>query len=145
MKASEQCIAAIKQFEGLRLKAYKPVATEKYYTYGYGHCGPDVGANARITEDYADFLLRRDIRLVEAQIDGLWLTLTQGQMDALVSFVFNLGIGNLKKSTLLRKVKARRPTEEIQKEFQKWVYAGGKKLAGLVKRRAWEAKMWAVK
>ncbi|MCD8266220.1 MAG: lysozyme, partial [Prevotellaceae bacterium] len=68
---------------------------------------------------------------------------TQGQVDALTDFVFNLGIGNLKGSTLLKYITLGKPTADIQKEFERWVYCKGKKLGGLVTRRAWEARRWA--
>lgn len=136
------CIDAIKSFEGLRLKAYKPVPTEKFFTIGYGSCGPHVGRNMVIDESMATFLLRRDIAKVEGQLNALKLNITQSQFDALVDFVYNLGFAALQKSTLLKKIRAKRPNTEIQAEFRKWVYAGGKKLAGLIKRREWEAQMW---
>ncbi len=65
---------------------------------------------------------------------------TQGQFDALVSFVFNLGIGRLLHSTLLRVIRNGGSKSQIQREFKKWVYAGGKRLRGLEKRREWEAR-----
>jgi len=67
---------------------------------------------------------------------------TQGQFDALTDFIYNLGIGAFSKSTLLKYILAKRPTEQILNQFRRWVYAGGKKLKGLVKRREWECQMW---
>ena len=63
--------------------------------------------------------------------------------DALVDFAYNLGVGSLRSSTLLRKIKEGASTEDIQAEFRRWVYANGKVLKGLVKRREWEASRWA--
>jgi lysozyme len=60
-------------------------------------------------------------------------------MDALVSFAFNLGIGRLLRSTLLKKIRSRASMHQIRKEFMRWVYAGDVKLSGLEKRRQWEA------
>ncbi len=61
MKSSELLIKKIKEFEGLSLKAYKPVPTEKFYTIGYGHYGADVKKNQVITEKQAEELLRKDL------------------------------------------------------------------------------------
>jgi lysozyme len=67
--------------------------------------------------------------------------LTDGQFDALVSFTFNLGSGALQRSTLRRKVN-REEHEEVPREFLRWVWAGGRKLKGLVRRRAAEADLY---
>ena len=144
MKASKALIEKIKEFEGLRLRAYKPVLTEKNWTIGYGHSGADVGENMRITEDYASFLLGIDIARVEKQINALNLTFPQNRYDALVSFVFNVGMGNFKISTLYKKIRHGAPVPEVQKEFRRWVYANKKVLPGLVKRREYEASLWAM-
>lgn len=141
-KTSNDCIEAIKTFEGLRLEAYKPVPTEKHYTIGYGHYSDSIKKGARITRDYAEFLLRGDILKTERHINDLNLSIAPHQFDALVSFVFNLGIKNLVESTLLKKIRAKAPAEEIKAQFARWVYSNGKKLPGLVKRRAWEAEQW---
>ena len=63
--------------------------------------------------------------------------------EALVDFVFNLGIGALEGSTLLKKIRAGADAAEIQSEFRRWVYAGGEVQKGLVRRREWEAACWA--
>ena len=93
----------------------------------YSHCGG----------------VRGDLREVEAQVNYLGVCETQGQFAALVSFAFNLGIGNLRRSTLLKKIRHRAPTEQVQAEFRRWNKAGGKVLEGLVRRREWEARRWA--
>jgi lysozyme len=67
---------------------------------------------------------------------------TQGQFDALVSFVFNLGAERLKNSTLLRRIREGESRKAITQEWMRWVYADGNKLKGLEKRRAWEAKKY---
>lgn len=141
-RASNLLIQKIKEFEGLRLVAYKPTKAERWYTIGYGHSAGDVRAGMRITEEKAEELLRRDLFFVEKFINGIPKVQTQGQFDALVSFTYNVGIGKLKASTLLKKIMHDAPTAEIQREFMKWVYSGGKKLDGLVKRRRWEAERW---
>lgn len=141
-RASDTLISKLKAFEGLRLVAYKPTKAERWYTIGYGHSAGDVRAGMCITEDRAEELLRRDLYFVEKFVNGIPKVRTQGQFDALVSFTYNVGVGNLKKSTLLKKIMHDAPTAEIQREFMKWVYSGGKKLDGLVKRRRWEAERW---
>ena len=85
-------------------------------------------------------LLREDIERAAKQVLKLGVCRTQGQLDALTSFVFNLGIGQLRKSTLLRVIKRQGSDEEIRREFMRWVYAGGKKMPGLERRRSWEAE-----
>lgn len=142
MKTSDYAISKLKEFEGFRAKAYKPVATEKYYTIAYGHCGPDVGKNMTIDESMGVFLLRRDLAKFEKAVNGLKLELTQCQFDALVDFCYNLGFANLQSSTLLKYIKQGKPSADIQAQFKRWNKAGGRVLAGLTKRREWEANMW---
>lgn len=142
-RASDTLISKLKEFEGLRLVAYKPTKAERWYTIGYGHCAGDVKEEMIITEEEAEELLKRDLFFVEKFINGIPKVRTQGQFDALVSFTYNVGVGNLKRSTLLKKIMHDPSTEEIQREFMKWVYSGGKQLDGLVKRRRWEASRWA--
>lgn len=132
-------IDCIKQFEGLRTKAYKPVPSEKYYTIGYGHYGADVKPSMVISEQRAEELLRQDIAKFQSYVNNLGVCTTYPQFAALVDFAFNLGETKLQKSTLLKKIKAGAKESEIRYEFSRWVYSNGKKLAGLVKRREWEA------
>lgn len=143
-RASDTLIGKLKEFEGLRLVAYKPTKAERWYTIGYGHSAGDVRAGMRITEEKTEELLRRDLYFVEKFVNGIPKVQTQGQFDALVSFAYNVGVGNLKRSTLLKKIMHEAPTAEIQREFMKWVYSGGKQLAGLVKRRRWEAERYGL-
>ena len=142
-RASDTLISKLKEFEGLSLVAYKPTKAERWYTIGYGHSAGDVRAGMRINEEKAEELLRRDLFFVEKFINGIPKVKKQGQFDALVSFAYNVGVGNLKNSTLLKKIMHDAPTSEIQREFMKWVYSGRKRLDGLVKRRRWEAERWA--
>lgn len=145
MKASATLLTAIKKFEGISLKAYKPKGeknTGSRLTIGYGHLGARAGQT--ITEKEAEALLIADIEAVERQLARLPLAhLSQGQWDAVVDFCFNLGYRAFCASTLYRKITDRASVAEIQAEFRKWVYSGKRKLAGLVKRREWEAQMWA--
>lgn len=141
-RASKLLIQKLKEFEGLSLVAYKPTKAERWWTIGYGHSAGDVKEEMIITEEEAEELLKRDLFFVEKFINGIPKVRTQGQFDALVSFSYNVGVGNLKRSTLLKKIMHDAPTAEIQGEFMRWVYSGGKKLDGLVKRRRWEAQSW---
>lgn len=132
-------IDCIKQFEGLRTKAYKPVSSEKYYTIGYGHYGADVKWNMTITEQQAEELLRKDIAKFQSYVNNLGVCKRYSEFASIVDFVFNLGTNALATSTLLKKIRAKASEAEIRYQFSRWVYSGGKKLPGLVKRRAWEA------
>ena len=125
------------EFEGLRLKAYKDAAGVP--TIGYGHTH-NVRMGDRITSWYAKDLLSEDIAYFEDEVRKLNVVRTEGQLDALVSFSFNLGIDRLKKSTLLKVIREGGSKSQIKREFKRWVYADGKKLRGLERRREWEAK-----
>lgn len=137
MKTTERLLNQLMVMEGLRLEAYEDAAGVP--TIGYGHT-KDVRMGDRISEYWAKELLRDDIEVAEQQVKELGVARTEGQLDALTSFVFNLGIGRLKESTLLRVIREGGSKQQIRKEFKRWVYAGGKKLPGLVTRREWEAK-----
>jgi lysozyme len=140
MKSSISLINAIKGFEGLRLSSYK--CPKGWWTIGYGHTS-GVTESQTISRHQAEKLLKEDIESCEMEVESLGLTLTQGQYDALVDFVFNIGFGSLCASTLLRKIRSGAPTEEIQSEFKRWVYSGTTRLPGLVRRREWEAERYA--
>ena len=136
LTTSEELMKKIMEFEGCRLEAYFDEAG--VLTIGYGHT-KDVREGDRISEYWARELLREDIERAAKQVLKLGVCRTQGQLDALTSFVFNLGIGRLRKSTLLKVIKRQGSAADIKREFMRWVYAGGKKLSGLEKRREWEA------
>ena len=144
MNSSILLIEQIKKFEGLSLKAYKPVPTEKYYTIGYGHYSSGVKMGQTITMAQADALLRGDLLPCEKYVNSLKLDLTQNQFDALVDFAFNLGTTALAGSTLLKKIRSNSPLKEIQAEFRRWNKSKGKVLQGLVKRREYEANLYAL-
>lgn len=137
MKASESLIQKLKEFEGLRLEAYRDAAGVP--TIGYGHTR-GVRMGDRLTEYWADQLLRKDVGQVAYEVMQLGVVHTQGQLDALTSFAFNLGIGRLIRSTLLKTIRNGGSMHQIRKEFMRWVYADGKRLKGLEKRRKWEAE-----
>jgi lysozyme len=138
MQISELALEKIKAFEGCRLTAYQDAAG--VWTIGYGHT-KGVKPGDKISQYWADDYLRKDIEAVEAQIEKLDLALSQPQLDALVSFVFNVGIGNLKKSTLLKWIREGRSENDIKRQWRQWVYAGEppRPLPGLIKRREWES------
>lgn len=132
MQLSEEGYKLIKHYEGLRLKSY--LCAAGVLTIGYGHTGK-VKKNEVITIEQADILLRQDVRESEAVVNSVVkVPMTQGQFDALTSFVFNLGSGAFKASSLLKKLN-RGDYDGAVKEFSRWVFAGNKKLPGLVKRR----------
>lgn len=140
MKTSETGIDLIKHYEGLQLQPYICPAGKP--TVGFGHTGPDVVFGRTVTEAEAEQLLREDLRFAEKGVETYArVPLTQGQFDALVSFAFNLGIGALRDSTLLKKVNAK-DFEGAAAEFGKWVHGGGRVLPGLIKRRAAEAHLF---
>jgi lysozyme len=136
MRVSDICFEKIQEFEGLRLTAYKCPAG--VWTIGFGHT-KGVKMGQTITKSQAETLLRGDLLPCEEYVRGLNLELTQGQFDALVDFCFNLGTAALQRSTLLQKIRTKADEQTIRSEFAKWVHAGGVRLQGLVKRRAWEA------
>ena len=139
MRAIPQiAIDFIKRWEGCSLTIYRDSAN--YPTIGVGHLINDPIEMEKfkdgITEEQANALLRADLAEAENALDDLvTVPLTINQFIALLSFVFNLGAGNLKKSTLLKKLNNRERPEEVADEFMKWVYAGGKQVPGLVNRR----------
>ncbi len=137
MKTSEVLILKLMELEGLRLEAYTDEAGVP--TIGYGHTR-GVRMGDRITKWWAKELLMQDVQEVEQQVAELGVARTEGQMDALVSFAFNLGIERLKGSTLLKTIREGGSRNAIRREFKRWVYAKGQRLKGLEKRREWEAR-----
>ena len=130
----------IKRFEGCQLKAYYD--SGQLITVGWGHTGKDVFPGLVITQAKADALLLGDISMTEQELNNLELGLNNNQFSALVSFTFNLGIGNLTKSTLLKKIKINPTDVSIRNEFLKWNLCAGKPLSGLTARRAAEATLY---
>lgn len=148
MKVSDAAISLIKTFEGLRTISYKAVPTEKYFSIGYGHYGPDVKENDVITKDGAEELLKKDLKSFEeevtAMLDFREVAVNQCQFDALVCFAFNLGAKALDTSTLLKKLTIG-DVEGAANEFLKWNKAGGKVLKGLTLRREAERRLFLAK
>lgn len=118
-----------------------------YWTIGYGATTgldgkPVTKDHPPITPAIAEQLLARDLDRAEAALDRMvFVPLSQGERDALVDFIYNLGPGRFRSSTLLKKVLARRVDEAVT-EFHKWVHGGGRRLNGLVIRRAAEASRY---
>ena len=139
LSISNTGLALIKKFEGCKLTAYKPVSTEKYWTIGYGHYGSDVKQGQTISQAQADAFLKADCTSAEKSVNSYtkynW---NQNQFDALVSFTFNCGSGNLK--TLLNN--GQRTIAEISAKITAYNKAGGKVLQGLVNRRAAEKELF---
>lgn len=140
MKISKNGIDLIKEFEGLELKSY--VDSVGVLTIGYGSTGSHVYPNQKITEKQAEELLLNDISRFEKGVnDFVKVPLNQNQFDALVSFSFNLGLGNLRSSTLLKKLN-NKDYLGAANEFPRWNRAGGKVLNGLTRRRLREKELF---
>ena len=129
MKTSQRGIDLIKSFEGCKLVAYKPVPTEQYWTIGYGHYGADVKPGEKISQAQAEMYLKADLEKFERAVDALGLPLNQNQQDALVSFAYNCGAGNL------RKLCEGRTLSQIADKMLAYNKGGGRVLAGLTRRR----------
>ncbi len=138
----------IKTYEGLRLTAYPDPGTNgEPWTIGYGHTSaaglPRVVRGLTITKEEADAILERDVARFSGGVDLLITNrkLTENQYSALVSFAFNVGLGNFRKSSVLKAVNAGE-LDKVPWRLQLWVKAAGRKLPGLVKRRAAEAALF---
>jgi lysozyme len=140
-KLNETGLELVKKSEGLRLEKYQDVAGK--WTIGYGHLikkretfdGP-------ITEERATELLEQDLQLAESAVDELVsVSLNDNQYGALVDFVYNVGKGNFEASTLLKRLNSGKYTAAAN-EFLKWVYAGGRRVEGLARRRAAERALF---
>jgi lysozyme len=145
MRTTPKVIQLIKASEGLRLTAY--ICPAGVPTIGYGATtypdGSPVKLGDSITESHADLMLNDTIESIEKHLQRMITReLNQNQFSAIVSFAFNIGLGALGKSTLLRKVNANRWDPSIRDEFHRWIHANKKVLPGLVKRRKEEADIY---
>lgn len=136
MKTSNNGINLIKKYEGCRLTAYKALPTEVFYTIGYGHYGADVKREMTITQQQAEEYLKRDLKKFENVVDRCNLSLNQNQFDSLVSFAYNCGGANLKQLV------KNRTLSQIADAMLLYNKANGKTLAGLMKRREEERKLF---
>ena len=136
---NQEGLNLIKSFEGLRLKSYQ--CPSRIWTIGYGHTRT-TKPNTIITEDVADILLADDLNTFERGVERLvTVPLTDNQFSALVSFSFNVGLGNLESSTLLRLLN-RGWYDQVPAQLMRWTRANGEVLGGLARRRAAEAQLW---
>lgn len=140
MTISQNGIQLIKQFEGLRTKAYKALPSEKYYTIGYGHYGPDVAHSMVITEYQAEVMLLADLPKYEYAVRKYeniyhW---TQNQYDALVSFAYNLGPASIDQLTK----NGTRTIKQIIDHIPLYCKSGGQIIRGLQLRRNTEKNLF---
>jgi len=139
LKMNAAGFSLIKLFEGLRLEAYQD--SVGIWTIGYGHTA-GVKQGQIITSQEAENLLMKDIASTESGVRKLVPgSCTDNQFSALVCFAFNVGVGNLSKSTLLKKFKAG-DIAGAADEFLNWNKAGGKVLPGLTNRRVAERQLF---
>jgi GH24 family phage-related lysozyme (muramidase) len=148
-RLSKRGAALIAEFEGMRERLYNDPAG--HCTIGIGHLvhrgrcnGSEPAAFKRgITREQAYALLQRDARRMENAVNGLGVPLNQNQFDALVSFTYNLGPAWTVTKTGIRDALRARRYRDVPREMRRWVYAGGRKLPGLVRRREAEGKLFA--
>jgi lysozyme len=145
MVISNKLKELVKEFEGCKLNAYKCPAG--IWTIGYGNTQYENGKAVKegdvITLERAEQLLEIIlIKFIQQVGELVKSNINQNQKDALTDFAYNCGVGNLKTSTLLKKVNADPKDKTIQAEFEKWTRANGKVLKGLVKRRTAEANLY---
>jgi len=144
-------LALVRSFEGCRLVAYDDLDPDRVLrpgdrlrgtlTIGHGHTGPDVHIGQRITAEEAERLLAADLAEAERGVAALARPpLSDNAFAALVSLAFNIGLGSLGRSTLLRRLNAG-DSLGAAAEFARWNKAGGRVLAGLTRRRAAEAAL----
>ena len=145
-KASQKGLDLIKRFEGLKLKPY--LCPASIWTIGYGNTYYPSGAKVKgtdpaITKEKAEELLKFLLTSYEKGVDSFCRDdINQNQFDALTSFAYNVGVGNLQKSTLIKKVNKNPNDPSIRAEFMKWNKGGGKVLLGLTRRRQAEADLY---
>lgn len=139
MKISQKGIDLIKKFEGCKLQAY--LCPAGVWTIGVGHT-KGVKKGMVITQQQAEMFLKDDITPIEGALNYLGINFTQGQFDALCSWIFNIGMGSFNTSTMRKYIIAKKSDLEITDQMIKWHNAGGKPLLGLKKRRCEEANMF---
>ena len=139
MKLGQKGTDILKYFEGCRLEAYQD--SVGVWTIGYGHT-KGVTPSMTITQEEAEQMLLTELEEYEGYIENMVaVPLTQNQFDALVVWVYNLGPTNFKNSTLLKELNSGN-YHAASNELLRWNKAGGKVLAGLVKRREAEAQLF---
>lgn len=145
MRLSSKGLELIKKFEGLRLISY--LCSANVLTVGYGHTGPDVKTNMRITEEEAEKYLLSDVESSEQCVSSfVRAKLNQNEYDALVSFTFNCGTTAFVNSTLLKLLNNGADKKIVASEFLRWTKGeGNKEIPGLVRRREQERKLFLEK
>ena len=144
MKLSQTGLDLIKSFEGLRLKAYSDIGGVP--TIGYGTTGPDIKLGMTITQAQAEDLLRADVAAFERGVsDRVKVSINQNEFDALVSFSYNVGLGALQSSTLLRLLNDGADRSIVANEFLRWNKVGSKPIEGLTRRRRAERDLFLTK
>lgn len=143
MKINPRGLSLLKSFEGCKLKAYPDPATgSDPWTIGYGSTGPDVEEGILWTQEQADRRLRQDLMVFERHVETyVKVPLNDNQFSALVCFSYNVGLGNLKKSTLIKKLNAN-DYHGAADQFLVWNKAAGKEMAGLTRRRKAERELF---
>lgn len=137
---NDEGVALIKQWEGCKLTAYKCPAG--VWTIGYGHTRT-AREGMTITQAQAESLLREDLRVFEAAVtDAVDVDLSDNQFAALVSWAYNIGVGAMRRSSLIRRLNAGE-YDAVPNELAKWSRVKGKAVKGLSNRRAAEAGLWA--
>lgn len=141
MKTSQKGIDLIKEFEGFRSKAY--LCPGGIWTIGYGHT-KGVRPNDIVTQRQAEDLLRKDLIECESAVNNLIkVNITQNQFDALVSLVYNIGVGNFVDSTVRKLINQQcLDISRIEHAWCMWKRAGGRTLSGLMRRREAEFKLF---
>jgi lysozyme len=133
-------LALIKQWEGCKLEAYRDVGG--VWTVGFGHTRT-AKAGMVITEAEAERLLQEDLAIFEAEVArAVDVDLTDNQFAALVSWSYNVGVGAMRRSSLIRKLNAGE-YDAVPAELARWNKVKGKVVKGLSNRRAAEAGLWA--
>lgn len=145
-KPNKSCIELIKSFEGLFLKPYlcpANVPTIGYGTIKYPNGKAVTLQDAPITKEHAEEYLVHELAEKSSGVEALiQVPVSDNQFGALVSFSYNLGLGNLKKSTLLKLLNSNADKNKVADEFLKWNKAAGKELAGLTRRRQAERALF---
>ena len=139
MTTSNKGKQLIKEFEGLRLKAYRCPAGVA--TIGWGHT-KGVKLGQTITEAQAEDFLVEDIAPAEHLLNNMGINFRQEQFDALVSWIFNLGTGNFMNSTLCKRICSGADDQMVADEIIRWISCNGKPSLGLMKRRVKEANFF---
>jgi lysozyme len=145
MQSSSECLNLVRTCEGFRASPYRCPAGIP--TIGYGSTRYADGRAVKLSDPpinmaQADAIMRETLREYEAAVNRyVSVPINQNQFDALVDFAYNAGAQNLRNSTLLKRLN-QGLYEQAAQEFDKWVMGAGKRLPGLVRRRALEKELF---